>query len=46
MQGAHAEYSHGLEENKKTQTAGEKRKQEQRRLITSSKMQKEQKQNL
>ena len=28
VQGAHAEYSHVLEGNKKTQTAGKKRKQE------------------
>ena len=32
VQRAHAEYSHALEENKKTQTAGEKQKQEQCRL--------------
>ena len=32
VQGAHAEYSHVLEGNKKTQTAGEKRKQERHRL--------------
>ena len=32
VQGAHAEYSHALEENKKMETAGEKRKQERRRL--------------
>ena len=32
MRGAHAEYSHALDENKNTQTAGEKRKQERRML--------------
>ena len=35
VRGAHAEYSRALKDNKKTQMAGEKQKQEQRRLIRS-----------